>query len=132
MPHVLRRTAISAGAVVAVGLSGAGSAAARTAEPGGGAAGPRRSDFADSVGTVFTLTARGRRTRARLISVDTPAAGAARPDLCFTLVFAPLSGRVLPDRIYHVHRAGRRAQQLFLSGLGTGNRLQAVIDRRTG
>ena len=128
MPEISRRTVLGAGlgllGLVVVGVDEAGADAATVARP------LERRHFAGSLHKVFTTRHGGRTHRLRLTGIhNLPHARAAHRQVCFSLLFTPVGGAVLPDGIYHLKRAGRPADALFLVRIGTGTTLQAIVNR---
>lgn len=126
MADVTRRRVIRGGAAV-LGATALGF----DTVIGGGAASatPSRSDYASSIGKVFEAFDRDGTTRMRLTHADdaTPA-GAPSRFRSFVLVFEPVDGRGLDDGIYGVRRRGVPTHDLFLSNIGGGVTLQAVVN----
>lgn len=92
---------------------------------------PVRRNYASAVGKVFTVRHGGRTHRVTLTAVQNlPHAKAADRQFCFSLLFSPAARTVLADGIYTVMRAGVPTHSLFLSRIGTGRTLQAVVNRR--
>ena len=128
MPETSRRTVLGAGrgllGLVVVGVDETSADAAAPARP------PARRDFTTSLHKVFTTRHGGHLHRLRLTAIQNlPHARAAHRDVCFSLLFKPVGGAVLPDGIYHLKRAGRPAHSLFLVRIGTGTTLQAIVNR---
>ena len=128
MPETSRRTVLGAGlgllGLVVVGVDDSTAEAAPTAHP------PARRDFTPLLHKVFTTRHGGRTHRLRLTAIhNLPHAAAAHRQQCFSMLFTPVGGAVLPDGIYHLKRAGRPAHSLFLVRIGTGTTLQAIVNR---
>jgi hypothetical protein len=126
----LSRRALLGTAAGAAGLAVMGATDAGAVGLGRRASAPLRSDYTASVGRVFTARRGDRTVRLRLTEirdgVQTSARNRAR---CFVLVFEPVDGSSVPDAIYDLRRRGVRTHRLFLSSLGTGHALQAVVNR---
>lgn len=91
---------------------------------------PRRAHYAKSVGRLFTLRHGRREYRARLVHIhNVTGAPAGRRDHCFNLIFQVAGGHHLPDAIYAVSRKGVRTSHLFLSRVGDGAGMQALVNR---
>ena len=128
MPETSRRTVLGAGlgllGLVVVGVDDSTAEAAPTVHP------PARRDFTPLLHKVFTTRHGGRTHRLRLTAIhNLPHAAAAHRQQCFSMLFTPVGGAVLPDGIYHLKRAGRPAHSLFLVRIGTGTTLQAIVNR---
>jgi hypothetical protein len=91
---------------------------------------PRRSHYAKSVGRGFMVTRSKQSHSVKLTRIRNVArTPASKRDACFNLIFA-VSGNVhLPDGIYTVTRKGVPTQQLFLSRVGDGPNMQALVNR---
>lgn len=123
-----RRTVLGAG-IGLVGLAIVG-VDARTADAATSTA-PMRSQYTPSVGRVFTVRHGGRAHRVTLTAVQNlPHTRPADRQYCFSLLLIPAGRTDLPDGIYTLERSGVPAHSLFLSRIGTGRALQAVINRR--
>ena len=131
---VLQREVSRRGILVGGGLVGAAVAALDPADDAraAGRTGPLRRHYARHVGAVFTLTRAGHTHRVHLRHIRDlrPTTAAHRP-YCFNLIFAPAGPLVLPDGIYTVRRRGVPTHALFLSAVGAGHAMQAVVNRRT-
>jgi uncharacterized protein DUF6916 len=91
---------------------------------------PRRAHFAKSVGRMYTLRHGRREYRARLVHIRNVAGTpAGRRDHCFNLIFRVAGGHQLPDAIYVVSRKGVHTSRLFLSRVGDGAGMQALVNR---
>jgi hypothetical protein len=127
MHEVSRRTALGAGlGLIGLAVVGVNESTAEAA----GASAPLRSHYASSVRKVFTARHGGRTYRLTLTAVQNlPHSRAAHRPYCFSLLFTPAGRTVLPDGIYTLVRAGVPTHSLFLSRVGTGRTLQAVVNR---
>lgn len=121
-----RRAVLGAGlgllGLVVVGVDGSAAGAATAT--------PVRRDYAAALHKVFTVQHGSRTRRLTLTAVqDLPHSRAAHREYCFSLLFTPTGRAVLPDGIYTVKRTGVPTHSLFLSRVGTGSTLQAVVNR---
>jgi hypothetical protein len=127
MHEVSRRTALGAGlgllGLAVVGVDESAADAASTSAP-------VRAHYASSTRKVFTARHGGRTYRLTLTAVQNlPHARAADRPYCFSLLFTPAGRTVLPDGIYTLVRSGVPTHSLFLSRVGTGRTLQAIVNR---
>jgi hypothetical protein len=107
--------------------SGTTDAAAAQASP---MSAPLRSDYAESVGRVFTATRDGRAHRVTLTHVqDLVHTAAKQRPHCFGLMFTPVGNARLHDGMYVLKRKGVRTHKLFISAVGTEGHMQAIINR---
>jgi hypothetical protein len=91
---------------------------------------PLRSDYAHSVGRVFTATRDGHVFRIKLSRIeDLVATTAKQRPHCFALIFAPTSKARLHDGIYVLRRPGLHTHKLFVSSVGAKGVMQAIINR---
>lgn len=127
MPAPSRRTVLGAGlgllGLVVVGID-------ETAADAATASVPVRQHYTPALHKVFTVHHAGGSHRLRLTAVQNlPHSSAAHRPYCFSLLFTPLGRTLLPDGIYRLQRTGVPTQLLFLSRVGPGNTLQAVVNR---
>ncbi|MCW2765669.1 MAG: hypothetical protein JWO11_1628, partial [Nocardioides sp.] len=83
-----------------------------------------------SVGRVFTARHGGHSVRVRLTDIRdlAPTTARQRPH-CFILIFEPVGVARLQDAIYVISRNGVPTHRLFLSSFGSGDSLQAIVNR---
>lgn len=124
---VTRRTLLGGSAgLVGLALVGAGTAEAAAAST----TGPLRADYAGSIGQIFTATRSGRTYRLRLTHIhDLTRTAPTHRATCFNLVFEPADRTALPDGIYRLTRRGGPTHDLFMSRIGRGRSVQAVVNR---
>ena len=122
-----RRMVLGAGlGALGVAIVGVNQSSAEAAT----ATGPVRSDYATSVGKVFTVPYNGSTMNLTLTAVqDLPNSTAANSKYCFSLLFTPAGSSVLRDGIYPLKRAGVPTYSLFLGRVGTARNVQAVVNR---
>lgn len=127
MHETSRRTILGAGlGFVGLAVVGVNPTTADAAP----AAAPARHHYGHAVHKLFTVRHAGRRYRLRLTAVQSlQHATAAHRQQCFSLLFTPAGGAVLPDGIYRLVRRGVPTHSLFLARVGTGRTLQAVVNR---
>jgi hypothetical protein len=120
-------------AVLGAGLGAIGLAVIGVDAPDASAAAsslPRRSHYLNSVGRTFVATSGRYKHKVRLARIHNVAGGPAkRRDESFNLVFVVARGRQLADGTYTITRKGVRTHRLFLSRLGDGASMQAVVNR---
>jgi hypothetical protein len=91
---------------------------------------PQRRHYTPALHKAFTVRHAGRSLRLTLTAVqNVPHTSPAHRQDCFSLLFTPAGRTVLPDGIYMLKRAGVPTHSLFLSRVGTGRTLQAVVNR---
>jgi hypothetical protein len=92
---------------------------------------PVRADYAGSVGATFTASSDGHTHRLRLEHIRDliPTTATQRP-YCFNLIFVPVGSAALPDGIYTLSRRGAPTRDLFLSRVGIGHDMQALVNRK--
>jgi hypothetical protein len=128
MVEMPRRTLLAGGAgllgLVIVGI-GVEDAAAATAS------GPLRADYARSVGQTFTAARAGHTYRLTLQHIrDLIPTTAERRPHCFNLIFVPGGTAAVADGIYTLSSRGVPTRSLFLSRVGTGHSMQALVNRK--
>ncbi len=130
MVEVSRRVVLGAG-VAAAGLVITGMPAVAEAAPARPRPhGAQRSDYSRLIGRRFTAVSGTSRRALTLVAIkNLPRASAAQRETCFNLIFEPVGTRSLPEGIYRLQRSGARSNDLFLSGVGTGRTVQALVNR---
>lgn len=114
-------------AVGTKGKTGTTDSAAAKASP---MSAPLRSDYAASVGRVFTATRDGHTHRVTLTHVqDLVHTTTKQRPHCFGLMFAPVGKAKLHDGMYVLKRKGVPTHKLFISAVGTEGDMQAIINR---
>lgn len=126
MAETTRRDVIRGGVVVLA----AGALGFDTVLGGGAAtAAPSRSDYTSSIGEIFEASNRRGTVRLRLTHADDMTApGATRRSQTYALIFEPVEGERPDDGIYALRRQGVPTHDLFVSAVGPGKTLQAIVN----
>jgi hypothetical protein len=125
MAEATRRGVIRGGVIVL----GAAALGFDTVLGGAATAAPSRSAYASSIGEIFEASSRRATVRLRLTHADDMTApGAARRSQTYALIFEPVEGERPDDGIYALRRQGVPTHDLFVSAVGPGKTVQAIVN----